>query len=238
MLLSSESFRAYDTILLGDNFDYANFKPGIYGLKLSELRAAPGLGAASLVLLCDTFNQAYKMSLASIPNLVEKYSQGEGVSPEDITLYKQDLVASANKLRISDDREILKFFLDKDIQVKYVLSPSFKLDKDEDGDDVLYFILGDWKLDLGSVYNAIELTRCLIDTAVLEVRQTDGSLKYLAGFTINLNPEKPSEKDASRLVRSKDNNKILSFILSFNRDLEDSQQQLVNMFNQSDGDFG
>ncbi|MFM6001922.1 MAG: hypothetical protein ACKPA7_01220, partial [Sphaerospermopsis kisseleviana] len=125
MLLSSESFRAYDTILLGDNFDYANFKPGIYGLKLSELRTAPGLGASALIAVADVFN-------------------------------------------IGEDVEILKFSLDKDIQVKYVLSPSFKLDKDEDGDDVLYFILGDWKLDLGSVYNAIELTRCLIDTAVLE----------------------------------------------------------------------
>ncbi|MFM6003896.1 MAG: hypothetical protein ACKPB7_11595, partial [Sphaerospermopsis kisseleviana] len=83
MLLSSESFKAYDTILLGDSFNYANFKSGIYGLKLSELRAAPGLGAASLVLLCDTFNQAYKTALSNIPNLVEKYSQSEGVSPED-----------------------------------------------------------------------------------------------------------------------------------------------------------
>lgn len=238
MLLSSESFRAYDTLLLGDNFDYANFKPGIYGLKLSELRTAPGLGAASIVLLADTFNQAYKIALASIPSQLEKYSQVEGVSPEDVEVYKQELSASANRLLISDDTEILKFSLDKDMQVKYVLSPSFKLDKDDDGDDVLYLILGDWRLDLGNVYDAILKTRCLIDTAVLEVPQTDKTIKYFAGFTFNLNPEKPSEKDATRLVRAKDSNKSLSFILSFNRELEESQQQLVNLFNSSDGDFG
>ncbi|MFM6007387.1 MAG: hypothetical protein ACKPA7_26700, partial [Sphaerospermopsis kisseleviana] len=195
MLLSSESFRAYDTILLGDNFDYANFKPGIYGLKLSELRTAPGLGAAALVAIADLFS-------------------------------------------ISEDVEILKFSLDKDIQVKYVLSPSFKLDKDEDGDDVLYFIMGDWKLDLGSLYAAIESSRCLIDTAVLEVPQTDKTVKYFAGFTFNLNPEKPSEKDMARMIRAKDSNKILSFILSSNRELEDSQQKLVELFNNSNGDFG
>lgn len=195
MLLSSESFRAYDTILLGDNFDYAGFKPGIYGLKLSELRTAPGLGAASIVALADIFG-------------------------------------------IADDVEVLKFSLDKEMQVKYVLSPSFKLDKDADGDNTLYFILGDWRLDLGSVYGAIEDAKCLIDTAVLEVPQTDGSKKLFAGFTFNLNAERPSEKDPSKMIRSKDSNKVLSFILSFNKDPEDSQQQLVNLFNSSDGDFG
>lgn len=195
MLLSSESFRAYDTILLGDNFDYAGFKPGIYGLRLAELRTAPGLGAAAIVSLADIFG-------------------------------------------IADDIEVLKFSLDKEMQVKYVLSPSFKLDKDADGDNVLYFILGDWRLDLGSVYGTIEDAACLIDTAVLEVPQTDGSKKLFAGFTFNLNAERPSEKDPSKMIRSKDSNKVLSFILSFQKDPEDSQQQLVNLFNSSDGDFG
>ena len=195
MLLSSESFRAYDTILLGDNFDYAGFKPGIFGLKLSDLRTAPGLGAAAIVSLADIFG-------------------------------------------IADDIEVLKFSLDKETQVKYVLSPSFKLDKDTDGDNQLYFILGDWRLDLGSVYGAIEDARCLIDIAVLEVPQADGSKKFFAGFTFNLNPEKPSEKDPSKMIRAKDSNKVLSFILTFNREIEDSQQQLVNLFNNSDGDFG
>lgn len=195
MLLSSESFRAYDTLLLNENFDYVNFKPGIYGLKLSELRAAPGLGAAALVAIADV-------------------------------------------LSIGEEVEILKFSLDKEMQVKYVLSPSFKLDKDEDGDDVLYFIMGDWRLDLGNLYYAIDSSRCLIDTAVLEVPQTDKTVKFFAGFTINLNPERPSEKDPARLVRAKDSNKILSFMLSFNRELEDSQQRLVELFNSSNGDFG
>ena len=193
MLLSSEAFRAYDTVLF-ENFDYASFKPGIYGLKLAELRTAPGLGAAAIVALADIF-------------------------------------------RIADDVEVLKFSLDKELQIKYVLSPSFKLDRDKEGNDELYFILGDWRLDLSSVFSAVDDAKCSVEEAVLEVPQTDGSKKYFAGFTFNLNVEKPSEKEPTKLIRAKDSNKILSFILAFNRDPEDSQQKLVTLFNSANGEF-
>jgi hypothetical protein len=195
MLFSSDSFRAYDTILLGENFDYVNFKPGLYGLKLSELRKAPGLGAATIVALADIF---------SIP----------------------------------DDVEVLKFSLDKEMQVKYCLSPSFKLDKNEDGDNELYFIMGDWRLDLGTTcQTVIKEAKFLIDFAVFSVPQSDGTNKQFAGFSFNLNPEKPSANDSTKLIRAKDSNKVFDFILSFARDPEDSREQLVNIFNSASGDL-
>ena len=194
MLLSSEAFRAYDTILLGDSFDYEGFKPGIYGLKLSELRTAPGLGAAAIVALADIF-------------------------------------------KIDDSIEVLKFSLDKEMQVKYVLSPSFKLDKDEHKKDEIYFIMGDWKLDLCKVFTAVDDAKCSIEEAVLEVLQSDKSKKYFAGFTFNLNVEKPSEKDPTKIIRAKDSNKMLSFILAFNRESENAQDKLVDLFNSANGEF-
>ena len=193
MLLSSETFRDYDTILF-DNFDYNSFKPGIYGLKLADLRTAPGLGAASIVVLADIF-------------------------------------------KIQDDVEVLKFSLDKEMQVKYALSPTFKIDKDTDGNNQLYFILGDWRLDLANVYEIMESVSCSIEDSIFEVQQADKSVKHFAGFTFNLNPAKPSEKDPNKLVRAKDSNKMLSFILSYSRDHEDSQQRLVEIFNSSNGEL-
>lgn len=197
MLLSSESFRDYVTVLLNDTFDYANFKSGIYGLKLSDLKDDPGLGAACINALADIF-------------------------------------------QIPQETEVLKFNLDSDYQVKYTLSPTFKIDKekDENGEEynVLYFIIGDWKLDLGSVYETVEAINCTISTDVLDVPQSDKTVKYYAGFTFNLNPKRTNE--AGKEIRSLDKSKVLSFILSFKRDPEDSQQRLVDLFNNSDGDFG
>ena len=193
MLLSSETFRDYDTVLFND-FDYDNFKPGIYGLKLADLRTAPGLGAASIVALADIF-------------------------------------------KIEDSIEVLKFSLDKEAQVKYALSPTFKVDKDANGDNQLYFILGDWKLDLASVYEVMESVSCSIEDSIFEVQQTDKSVRHFSGFTFNLNPAKPSEKDPTKLVRAKDNSKMLSFILAYSRDHENAQQKLVEIFNSSNGEL-
>jgi hypothetical protein len=193
MLLSSETFRDYNTILF-DNFDYNSFKPGIYGLKLANLRTAPGLGAASIVQLADIF-------------------------------------------KISDNIEVLQFSLDKEMQVKYVMTPSFKLDKDADGNNQLYFILGDWRLDLANVYEVMESVSCSIEDSIFEVQQADKSVKHFAGFTFNLNPERPSEKDPNKMIRAKDSSKMLSFILAYSRDHENAQQKLVEIFNNSDGEL-
>ena len=55
MLFTQDTFRSYDSALFSGNFDFDNFKPGVYGLTLAKLREIDGLGAKVLTKLATVF---------------------------------------------------------------------------------------------------------------------------------------------------------------------------------------
>ena len=171
-LFNSESFRSYDVVVL-DGIDYGNFKPGIFGLSLAQIRNIKGAGASAIVKLAGMFG-------------------------------------------IAEDVELLKYSIDDQFQVKYVISPAFRNGKDENEQTHLYFTTGDWKLPLLDVF---QVAGDKIIPEILEVKVGEDKREY-ACFSFDFNVAGQVKKDGNKL----------SFSIATNRDVEKASEEIVKIF--------
>ena len=144
----------------------------------------------------------FGLSLAQIRNI-----KGAGASA---------IVKLAGMFGIDEDVELLKYSIDDQFQVKYVISPAFRIGKDESEQSHLYFTIGDWKLPLLAVF---QVAGDKIIPEILEVRVGEDKREY-ACFSFDFNVAGQVKKDGNKL----------SFSIATNRDVEKASEEIVKIF--------
>lgn len=145
-----------------------------------------------------------------------------GLTTEDLK-YSNGLGATALKklaeiFNIPSDVPVIGYMVSEDLELEYVITPTFKLNKD----NILGFAMGDFFATIDQCYDAVEaISSADLAPEILKINGDDKRL--VAAFTFDFTPEKKEKGGRVEKVE-------YSFAVGQNRKEEDAGLHLVGLF--------